>query len=235
MPSFYETALRSFERFPAAQFFLGSTLDISTQGRLISAAAQHWPDKEFYSPEEGVLLTIAHYFNWTGAVYRKEAVQKHRLDPRVEAIDYDWILRLSALYPFTLSKKPCASFVHHEGSYSNQCGLKLLWPSFSYSSQTLHKLIAPTHHPDLQKTLLATLHRKLFRMFVLTSVKKNWAELQKVCEIAAHQGLFMHRTFPCLAWTLQQVPFFHALCMKFLSLYRFCKRSHLQWSLKRFT
>lgn len=175
-PHFYETALAYLNRFPSASFFLGSTLDVNPKGKIISASADRWTDSKLYSPPFGLFQTIASYFNWTGAVFRSDLLKTLTLDCTVKAIDLDFLLRLSAQFPFIVSQVPCALFIHHKTSYSSQSGLKLVWPSWNKIMQNIdsleslsfvHKVVAKNLlHKRLKKTLFSiTIHSILDQKF----------------------------------------------------------------------
>jgi glycosyltransferase involved in cell wall biosynthesis len=167
-PDFYQTALSSLSQFPKACFFLGSTIDVGYNGKMISAQALRWGNSLFYEPPRGLDPVIRHYFNWTGAVFRSDILKQNPIDPSVKPIDLDLILRLAAQFPFSISKKPCALFVHHPKSYSSSSGVKLVWPSWLKMMQNIEEIPLPNREKirelmflRLQKTLLSILIAQL--------------------------------------------------------------------------
>lgn len=130
LPNFYEIALNGLKKYSEAQFFVGSTLDVNQYERLLNVNALKWPTKELIHPPEGGFLQIQKYINWTGTLFRKKIAEQNKIDLEVNAIDYDFMIRVSAKYPFVFSKQSCACFVQHQLGYSSFAGLKLFWPSF---------------------------------------------------------------------------------------------------------
>jgi glycosyltransferase involved in cell wall biosynthesis len=187
-PHFYETALTLFECFPAAYFCLGSTVDCSAAGKIISAEALKW-NREYFEPPSGVFEVIQKYFNWTGALFKKEVLEQVHIDPTVKPIDYDFVLRLAARFPFAISKKPCAQFTIHPASYSLLNGLKLFWPSWPKITQNV--LDALTHFPIVQSQVQILLQHKLknnlFRLVINLVARKRFEESEKVIDLYSNE------------------------------------------------
>jgi glycosyltransferase involved in cell wall biosynthesis len=160
LPTFYETGLNMFSQYPDAQFFVGSTLDVDQKGRLLNANALRWPNHTLIHPPEGVFLQIEKYINWTGTLFRKEIHEK--LDPKVKAIDYDFMIRISAKYPFVFSKKSCACFVHHSIGYSSSSGYKLFWPSFFEIIKNVKSVLTEKEGIKAESLLIDFFKRSLF-------------------------------------------------------------------------
>jgi hypothetical protein len=148
LPSFYETALQGFEKHPTAGLSLTAVLDVSEKGKLIDCLLDKWPAQDFYSAPDGLLQIASCYSNWTGALMRKEIIDTiGPLDPNLKAIDVDYLLRIAAQFPITLSKKPCAVFVQHSASYSASHGLKVIWPTWQLLIDKVHA------NPNLPKPI----------------------------------------------------------------------------------
>lgn len=184
LPKFYETALAMLKKYPSAQFFLGSVIDIHQNGDLISAEAQHWTTQEYYQPPAGIYPIIRHYFNWIGGLFRTHIAQKTFLDPRITAIDFDFILRMAAQHPFVFSKTPCAYFVHHPGSFSTRCGLKLIWPGYVYMIENLRPLLSAEIQEHVFLAFRQTLKTILLRIALLETNRKNVKEARRVLQLA---------------------------------------------------
>jgi glycosyltransferase involved in cell wall biosynthesis len=216
-PTFYETALATLDRYPEAQFFLGSTVDCSPTGKIISAEALKWT-QEYYEPPAGALEVIQRYFNWTGALFRKNVLEKVQLDPEVKPIDYDFILRLAARFPFAVSKKTCAFFTIHPDSYSSLSGLKLFWPSWLKIAHNLQEALEP--FPSAQLPAKALLHsrlkQRLFRLTIHFLSEKKFEAADQVLEVYKSQfgedrrlaflaGFFRKHSYltPCLVAALK--------------------------------
>jgi len=131
LPEFYETTLRGFEKYPSAAFSMGAVVDLDDHGRFIDVILAKWPDKEYFSPPEGLLEMIGKYSNWTGILFRKNVIDKiGLLDLDLEAIDVDYLFRAARKLPFTITKKIVAVFVQHPHSCSGSMGLRLVWPGW---------------------------------------------------------------------------------------------------------
>lgn len=204
LPTFYETALKALEQFPDAHFFLGSVLDAQERGTIISANALKWPREGFYTPPEGLFQLINHYVNWTGVLFKNNAAKSIKLDPRTEALDFDYMLRLTANLPFVFSKTPCALFVHHSGSYSNNCGAKLFWPGWSITTNSLISDL-PNFQNEIKSRMDRKLKNQLFRLGIKCLASKQFEETKKISLIYAEE-------FPSLAARILNLLFL--LCSK---------------------
>jgi len=184
LPYFFEIALSVLERFPAAYFFLGSTLDCSEKGKIISAEALKWT-QEYFDPPSGVFEVIQKYFNWTGSLFKKEVLAQVHIDSSIKPIDLDFVIRLAAKFPFAISKQPCARFTIHSASYSSLSGLKLFWPSWPKITQ--NALDALTPFPAIQtevRTLMKhKLKNNLFRLTINLIAQKHFVEAEKVIKV----------------------------------------------------
>lgn len=232
LPSFYETALLLLNKYPEAEFFLGSTLDAFLNAKPISAQAQHWPDKEFFLPKEGLPLVIQHYFNWTGAVFRTRTAQKHSLNPDVVPGDYDYIVSLAARYPFTFSSKPCAVFTHHTGSFSNHCGLQLIYPSFFKIAESIYKIRPEDETEHLKKIFARVFLRKSVQISLQNLRKKNFQELYDLRKIIHEQHFgFSGKVLVSLLsiFRFSRIPILIAF-----SGYRFLKSLKINYYLKKY-
>jgi len=235
LPHFYEKALLLLEKYPSAEFFLGSTIDASLNAKPISAEAQKWPDREFYFPTEGLLHVISSYFNWTGALYRTKTAQMFSLNPDVVSGDYDFILRLAAHYPFTFSRSPCAVFTHHSTSFSNHCGLKLIYPTLLKIADSIYKLRPAEEFPSLKNAFSRSFLRKGLRIGIQSLIQKNFVELRSLSQIIRTEcsTYFWGRTLPLLFEGLCRSPLLCSLFLKAFSGYRRLKSFKVQRYLKK--
>ena len=230
---FYEKAIASLTKYPRAQFFLGSTIDAYLDGRPISGDALAWPHQELFEPAEGVQWVIRSYFNWTGALFRTQVAQQARLDVELVPIDYDFILRLAAQYPFTFSAEPCALFTHHRGSFSNHCGLPLIWPSFSKIRKTLSVLRPVEEQRDLKRIFDRNYKRKFLQISIQCIGRDDQAQLNAIaqaCQLEFPKSKFQ---FALTAlFRIVKVPVFRTLFLKLFQAYRFVKKVRVQNYLK---
>jgi glycosyltransferase involved in cell wall biosynthesis len=218
LPQFYEITLKTLDRYPRAQFCLGSTVDVDEKGKLISANAYFWK-QEYYEPPFGVYPAVHHYFNWTGALFRKSVLDHATLDKSVKPIDFDFIAKLAATLPFAIVKKPCALFFHHPKSYSVSFGLKLIYPSWLKIAENLGECLKK----DLvvQKNIRAIMHKQLkrrLRNLILLEFSRNQpTKARAALEIYSKE--FPHSRSHRLLSILLQFPKLALLMSALLKLY----------------
>lgn len=235
LPSFYETALSLLKKYPQAEFFLGSTIDAFLNGTPISAAAQNWPDQEFFLPQEGLPHAIQNYFNWTGSLFRTKTAQAHSINPQVIPGDYDFILNLAARYPFTFSSSPCALFTHHSGSFSNHCGLQLIYPSFLSIADSICKLRPQEELSALKTIFHRTFIRKCLQIFIQNLRKRNLAELEAIRRAIDSEPSFSNQMISTLFYLLIRFPLLHSPFLTAYSFYRWAKTLKIKIYLKKQT
>lgn len=206
LSSFYETALEKLEKYPEAKFFVGSTLDVDTQGRWIDIPASKWPDKDYFPPIEGVFLQIEKYINWTGTLFRTEISKENFLDSEIKPIDLDWMFRMSAKYPFVFSKKPCACFVHHPLGYSSFSGYKLIWPSYQKIASNLQNILPESYWLPAEVSLKARFSRSLFGISCRALRLGKFDEIEEALKISKEY---------CEHWKFKLL----------FSISRFCKKN----------
>jgi hypothetical protein len=109
-------------------------------------------------------------------------LEQVQIDSTVKPLDYDFVLRLAATFPFAISKKPCALFMIHSDSYSLKSGLKLFWPSWQKIAQNLEASLAhvPSVQLQAQKKLKNMLKKKLFRLTVNLISRKQFDAADQV-------------------------------------------------------
>jgi glycosyltransferase involved in cell wall biosynthesis len=234
LPNFYERALFLLGKHPSAEFFLGSTIDAVLNAKPISAEARNWPDQEFYFPEEGLPHVIRSYFNWTGAVFRTKTARDLPLNAEVVPGDFDFILRLAAQHPFAFSSSPCAVFTHHPGSFSNHCGLKLIYPSLFQIADAVYKLRPEAELAFLKDAFTRSFLRKGLRVGIQNLMQRNFIELQLLTQVLRTEcsGYFLGRALPFLFELLGRFSFLRYLFLKAFSCYRWLKSFKLQNHLK---
>jgi glycosyltransferase involved in cell wall biosynthesis len=185
LPEFYETALRGFKNYPDATFSMGAVIDVNDEGEALDIILSRWPEKELFSPPEGLLEMIGKYSNWAGILFRKEIIDKvGPLDLNLKAIDIDYMFRAAACSSFVVSKKPCAVFVQHSSSYSGYNGLKLIWPGWQMMISKLHQAQLSVEVQALAEQKLKIDLQNLLLMNVFRSLeKKKFDEATSVTNI----------------------------------------------------
>lgn len=173
LPEFYATALSLLHKYPDAAACIGSVITENEQGQPLDYSLSKWPDQEYVPSPQGLYRMISHYSNWTGALFRTSLTsQIGPLNPELRIIDLDFMLRLTARFPIVISKKPCALFTDHPGSYSRRARLKIVWPGWPkmVSHLTEDPSIAPEVKSQAERLLQRNLQRHL-SLFALRAIE----------------------------------------------------------------
>jgi glycosyltransferase involved in cell wall biosynthesis len=133
LPAFYERALAGLTEHPNAMFWAGTTLSVNERGAIWDARVDRWPREGMFNPPEG-LMAMMHGMapTWTGIVFRREIFKRvgfldqETLGPS----DLDFTLRVSAAFPFVLSKFPSAVYMLNAESFSATQPLSSFWPGW---------------------------------------------------------------------------------------------------------
>ncbi len=140
LPEFYQTVMNGFDKHPEAAFSAGAVIDMSESGQFIAISKTTLQEIELRIPPQGLYEMIDSYINWTGILFRKEIIEAiGGIDKTVKPIDVDFVLKAAARFSYVVSQKPCALFMHHPSSYSGNCGLKLVSPSWVTITENLKK------------------------------------------------------------------------------------------------
>jgi glycosyltransferase involved in cell wall biosynthesis len=120
LPDFYEKALNGFQRYPEAGFIATQTL-IAKEEKILNISYGDYEEK-LYRPPEG-LLKISNFglTTWTGVLFKKEVRDKiGLLDEQVGGpSDFDFLLRITSVFPYVVLKSPGAIFFVHQLSKSS--------------------------------------------------------------------------------------------------------------------
>ncbi len=228
LPQFYETALKGFEKYPHAGFSMGGVLDVDGRGKFIDVVLSKWPEKEYYSPPEGLLEMIGKYSNWTGILFRKEVIEKiGLLDMKLEAIDVDFLFRAAAELPFAVTKKIVAVFVQHPQSYSGCIGLKLVWPGWQRINEKFQAdlgLPLPVRK-EIEKRIKKDLEHLLLMNFMRSLSAKKIKEAESILTVLHQQARndWIKKFCSILFIGYKLIPFSSVLVLALLKLRRFCK------------
>lgn len=171
LPGFYETALAGFQEYPEAVFSAGGVIDMTDKGQILAVSKTTTKEREIRLPPQGLFDMISDYINWTGILFRKEAISVvGGLDHSIKPIDFDFVLKAAARFPYVVSQKPCAIFIHHPTSYSGNCGLKLIWPSWLKIIENLKKEVS---NAELVESLLKSKMQDLLTYSAIQGVLKG--------------------------------------------------------------
>ncbi len=121
LPDFYKTTLKMFKKYP--QIFLSATQTIIIDNnKKIRGISFDSFEKEFYSPEEGLIKISEDITTWTGILFRKQSITRFGLlDEKVGGpADTDFLLRVVSSKPFAFSKNSCAIYFINNLSLSSK-------------------------------------------------------------------------------------------------------------------
>ncbi len=181
LPDFYANALRGFEEFPQAAFSAGRVIDMAENGSVITISKKIEKERELRMPLDGLFELIADYINWTGIVFRKEVIDF--LDEEVKPFDVDFVLRCAARFPYVVSQKKHAIFMHHSTSYSGNCGLKLVWPSWLKILENLKKVVPPENHAQVEILMRTRMGELLTSIGTQSILKQRETEVMAIADL----------------------------------------------------
>jgi len=133
LPNFYEMALKGFQEFPSAIFSAGSVVSITEGGEIVNSQLDLWRREGYYTPPEGLLEMLGwKHPTWTGVLFRRKVIHEMGLldEELSQLADMDYELRIGSVFPFVISQKPCAIFVHHPLSNCSLIRLHSFWPDW---------------------------------------------------------------------------------------------------------
>jgi len=186
LPEFFEIVLEGFEKFPDAAFSAGSVISMTDKGEIVLNQLSSWPRDGYYTPPEGLfnMMGMKHP-TWTGVLFRKDIIQKVGILDQDAGLlsDMDFELRIAAVFPFVISRKPCAIFVHHPFSSCSSADLHSFWPGWlkiirNFKEDERIPLDVRTH---VEQELTNLLKRILFGTGFIT--RKKFEDAYKAADI----------------------------------------------------
>ncbi len=134
LPSFLEAAMRSFSANHDAMFFAGLTIMVE-DSKVVNVTKENGL-YGYFSPPDGLMEILnTGGLIWTSIVFRSGVIDcVGRLDHETGIwFDNDFVLRIAARFPITISNEPSAIFALHEQSLSTAaCDCSLIWPGFQH-------------------------------------------------------------------------------------------------------
>jgi len=120
LPHFFEEALETLNRFPEAILFAGQTIYVNEKEQRLGGSLDHWK-QGLISPPNGLVQMWEKSLTWEGVLFSTEAIRSVGfLDPTVGgSADQDFMMRLARKHVMYISKRPCALFLCHNNSWSN--------------------------------------------------------------------------------------------------------------------
>ena len=188
LPNFYETTLNGFQEFPSAIFSAGNVVSMTDKGEIVSSQLDLWRRAGYYTPPEGLLEMLGmKHPTWTAVLFRREVIQKlGLLDEELGHLaDMDYELRVGALFPLVISRKPCAIFVHHPLSSVSSIHLRSFWPGWLKMVRKLKEdeRIPPHVRAYVEENLIEQLKVNLFASnFVLRKEFEDAYESAKILD-----------------------------------------------------
>lgn len=133
LPGFYAQAHADLSRNPSAKLWAGVTVRMTAAGQVYDAHVERWLREGLYSGMDGLaFMACGHAPVWTGVLVNRDVMSAvGGLDPAVgSASDLDWLLRITARYPFFVSKQPVAILTQHPDSFSENAPFSSIWPGW---------------------------------------------------------------------------------------------------------
>ncbi len=165
LPSFYETAMAGFRQHPDAMFSGGMT--IITDGKAVLQVNPRHKSGYYNTPESILEVLDGNCSNWVSIVFRKELIEREGvLDVEIPSVDSDWLFRVAAHNPWTMSRNPCALFVAHPDSYSSSTSdYRFVWPGWfkMMAKLSMDERIPPATRLRVEEMLTEQLKRWLLQ------------------------------------------------------------------------
>ena len=147
-PGFFELAMGAFTRYPEAMLFSGATVKAAPRGQVFDVPISRYREGLYYPPEGLFALLSNGHLDWTGFIFRREALRSvGGLDVRTgTAVDIDFEWRLAAQHPVAVSKKPVAIFFVRPDQMSSTITdyrrLSSVWESWNAMLDNIRKVHA---------------------------------------------------------------------------------------------
>jgi len=143
LPGFYQRAVSELNRNPDAMFFAGVTFLVDEQGNICDGRLLRWPREGLFAPPEG-LMRLMHRMApiWTGVVFKREVLDRLGF-PDKEVLgpsDLDYMIRITAQFPYVMNKIPAAVLTLNSGSFSATEPLASSWPGWKKMFSNLETL-----------------------------------------------------------------------------------------------
>ena len=213
LPTFYETALEDFQKYPDAGFVAGSTAIMTEKGRVVRIPLSSWPREGKFDPPDGVFEMIGKYPIPTSVLFKKSVTDHVCIDfGNTQFWDCDYLLQIAAVFPIVISKKLCAIFRQHEDSFSNQNNLERQISGYEKLIHNLQKNSLLTKDQSQKAVNLVTcdLVRCYNHFFLFSLMKKQFDDAYRIANLIGEQPSFKNKSLLYLgiAKICRQFPFF---------------------------
>lgn len=132
LPNFYETALKGFEQSPDAAFSACGVVQMDELGNFAGDPLASWRSEGYYAAQDGLVEMVSARAKFpipTGVLFQTKAVQDTKPN-YCEDLDFFWdpdyLMRIAARHPITISKKRCAVYFAHSQCFAPSFYSKLL-------------------------------------------------------------------------------------------------------------
>jgi len=228
LPQFYTLALAQFALYPEAMAAIGETLYMGDDGTYLGGAARRFAPGLHQPPHN--LLAMSRYPqpSWTGMLFRAEVRERvGTLDTSLFSMDYDFVLRVAALCPYSVFHDPVALFTVHPEQSTAILRLHMVWPT-RYAA--IRKMLAMEHIPsdvrrESERILMAGLTDLLFRIALRALLLHHVEECEQTAVLLREVlGVRRHAALLSLAARISRWPGFlgaldwaHAARRKYLA------------------
>jgi len=158
-PTFYETAMDGFARYPDVMLSAAATVMVHANGSVQVGS----PAEGYFTPPEGFLLwTQTRGPAVTSMVFRRDVIERVGLiDQTIFHADIDYLWRITARFPFVTSARPGLIFTIHARQSTRQADMET--PVRSYLLLRERVRATPDVSPLVRKTVDAFLRARLSR------------------------------------------------------------------------
>lgn len=226
LPEFYQTAMAGFEKHPEAAFYATEVIFMEPDGIIIEAVNSTWGEG-YYLPPEG-LLTMhengRHPPGWTGILFRSIVIEHiGLLDEEIGGpIDFDYVQRIAARFPYGHTKVPGAIFVTNPASISATADHSLTWPGSLKMIRNLtdDSRIPPVIREQVSLYLMKALKLRIIAYGKQYIISKKYDKAYTVADILySHLGaklwaLMIYPTAKCC----QHFPYLHGILLNLVNL-----------------
>ncbi len=124
LPTFFETALDGFKKFPNVAFSACAVKAVDEKEQFVSDPMSVWDREGYFDAREGIFEMIEKPLLPVGILFNYQLVKNVEIDSS-ETIqirwDTDYLLQISSQFPFVTNKCISAIFLSHAQGFSTGC------------------------------------------------------------------------------------------------------------------
>jgi GT2 family glycosyltransferase len=227
LPDMYQVALAGIDEFPEAMMSVAATIYMDEQGRVLKVPTSSWRPGQ-YTPPEGMLAMLQdRHPAWTGALFRREVLEKvGNLDEEVgNPFDLDFELRIAAHFPIVVSLKPVGILVIHSASQSASGTFEEKYPGWLKMIRKITGDEAIPYHARCQAADMLNEHFKTWLSYEVLGliIRGEWEEVDKATDMLQNSCHLTLRSslLTILARTCRSIPPARVLLKDVRALKRF--------------